>query len=156
MGCDPVGEQCVGEALVEIDSLIIGPTRSLRQDPRPRDAEAEVLHPQFHHQLHVIRKAVVEITGCLRGIPCFNHTRFPTENIPDARSLSVDGGSPLDLTGGRGHTPLKSYWELKRSGRGICMPSFFLFFLLATRREERREGSTRHAQKATAGVIAHE
>ena len=108
MGRDAVAEQCVDELLVEIDSLLVDRAPAIREDARPRDAEAVVLHAEVGHQLHVLRVPVVEVAGCIAGISVVGPARRVAEGVPDARFPAVLGHSPLDLIGGRCCPPMET------------------------------------------------
>ena len=51
------------QTLIKIQAFFIDLSNALRKHPGPGDGKAVPFDPQFGHQLHIFRKAVIMITG---------------------------------------------------------------------------------------------
>ena len=154
MGGDARGQQGVDETLVEIEPLGIDRAGPFRKDARPGDTEAEMLHPQVPHQLHILGKAVIEIAGHGGRVPPVDGTRLPGVGIPDALPLAVERGRPLDLAGGRGRSPVEIRGEAEFLGNGFCR-SDGAFLPPASPRKQRRGRGPGQTEEPSARVTGH-
>ena len=109
---DAVGQQFVDQLRVEIDARLVHPADALRQDPRPRHAEAVSLQAQIAHQLHVVLPAPVVIAGDVAGIAVEGHAGRVREARPDAGAGAIGQRRALDLMRSGGRAPQKAGWKL--------------------------------------------
>ena len=111
-------EQLVDEPCVEAEAALVSRPATLREDPRPGDAEAIRLEPELLHQVEVLRPAVVVVAGNVPGVAVLGHAGRVTEAVPDrlAAAVLVDGA--LDLVRGRGGPPQ----EISRERHGGGSP----------------------------------
>ena len=98
-------EQLVDQPCVEVEAALVERPATLREDPRPGDAEAIRLEPDLLHQVEVLRPAVVVVAGDVAGVAVLDHARRVAEAVPDRLAAAVLGDGALDLVGGRGGPP---------------------------------------------------
>ena len=100
---DPVAEELVDEPVVEVEALRVHRTASARDDPRPRDREAERIDPELAHERDVVAIAVVEVARDRAVVAVPDLAGRCAEAIPDALAAAVLGRRAFDLVrGGRG------------------------------------------------------
>ena len=98
-------EQGVDQALVEVEARLVDGAGPRGQDARPADAEPVCARPELGHQTDVLRVAVVVVARDVARAAVRDRARSAREGVPDRRSSTVLGGSPLDLVGGGGEAP---------------------------------------------------
>ena len=91
----------------------------VRQNARPRHAEAVRLNSQLAHQPHVLRKTPVVIAGHVAIGTIGNFAGRMREAMPDARAGAVGQRRAFDLVGAGGCAPEKSGGKFGVGQRGI-------------------------------------
>jgi hypothetical protein len=100
---DPVAEQLVDQAVVEVEALLVHRAASAGDDPRPCDRQPEGVDPELAHERDVLAVAVVEVARDRTAVAVPDLAGRCAEAIPDALTAAVLGGCALDLKrGGRG------------------------------------------------------
>src|SRR5208283_5886804 len=78
---DATSVQPIEQAPVEVDPLLVDPTRTLRQDSRPRNRETIGANSELGEQIEVRLHPVVVVTGDVTGIAVMHLARCPAKGI---------------------------------------------------------------------------
>ena len=105
MRCDAVLEKRVGQTAVMIETLLVHRAATDRQNARPGDTEAVVLHAEIGHQLRILGIAMVLLAGPVAVVIIPHLPRRVAERVPNARAFAVLIGSAFDLIRGSRSTP---------------------------------------------------
>src|SRR5690606_4423411 len=102
---DAVGQELVGQSLVEVQAGGVDRARALRLHPRPGDGEAVGGQAEVRHQLDVVPVAPIVVDGHIGGVAVEDSAGLADELIPNrlAPSVYIDGA--LDLVGRGGGSP---------------------------------------------------
>jgi len=106
-GLNLVVDERIHQSCVEVKSALVGAAGSLRQCPRPGDAEAIRLRAELTHECDVVGKAAIVITGHVAVVAASDHAGAMREAMPDARPGAVGKRRTLDLIGRSRQTPQK-------------------------------------------------
>ena len=87
---DVVREQLVDHPVVEVETGLVHPAATLREDPRPRDREPERRRPELAHQRDVLAIAVVEVARDRAALAVADLAGRRAEAIPDALAAPVE------------------------------------------------------------------
>ena len=112
VGLDPVGEQLVDEAVVEVEPGGVRPTAPVGQHPGPGDREAEGVETELSHQPDVLRIAVVRVARHRTVVAVPDVAGHGAEPVPDALAAAVLVGRALDLVRRRRRPPDEGGWKL--------------------------------------------
>ena len=96
-GLDPVREQLVDEAVVEIEAGLVHAPAAAGNDARPRDGEAERVEAELAHERDVLGIAVVEVAGDVARVAVPHLAGRRGEPVPDTLAAPVLGGRAFDL-----------------------------------------------------------
>ncbi len=94
---DAALEQLVEQPVVEVQPVVIHASAPVRQDPRPRDREAESVDAELPHERDVLGIAMVEVARDLARVAVADLPRRGAEPVPDALAPAVLVGGAFDL-----------------------------------------------------------
>ena len=135
---DPLGEQFVHQALVEVEPLCVDRPGALREHARPGDAEPIGLEPELAHQRDVLPEAPVVVAGHVPRVAVAHPPGRVREAVPDARTGPVAQRRAFDLIGRSRRAPE----EMLRKGH------------VSSTRRTSGASSRRCAVKASSGIAA--
>ena len=118
VGRDAVGEQLVDEPVVVVEAGAVDRAARVRDDPRPRDAEAVRPEAELLQERDVLGVAVVLVAGDVARGPVDDPARRVREPVPDRLALAVLLPGALDLVGGGGRPPHEAGRERRSSQHG--------------------------------------
>ena len=104
-GGEPVREQRVDQAVVEVQAARVDRALPGRQNAAPGDAEAVGVEPELAHQRDIVGEAVVLVAGDVARLAPQGTAGGVGKAVPDARARAVGERRALDLIGGRGRPP---------------------------------------------------
>src|SRR5882757_9283434 len=116
VGLDPVGQEFVDQAVVEVEALGIWRAGAVGKYPRPRDRKPVVLDAEIPDQADVFLVAVVMLVGAVPGRTVLDLARRVRECVPDRAAAAVFIDGALDLIGRGGGAPREVFWK---AGRGV-------------------------------------
>ena len=119
---DPVAEQLVDQAVVEVEARGVDAALALRQDAGPGDREAERVEAELAHQRDVVAVAVVEVARDCPVVAVPDLPRRGAEPVPHAFAAAVFVGRSFDLVRGGCGAPHEVGWEQLRELTGHGLP----------------------------------
>lgn len=115
---DAVGEQLVGQPVVEVQAPRVG-RAAVGTDARPRDGEPVGAEPELPHQRDVLGGAVVVVGRGFAGVAARDRAGTAAEGVPDRVGAPVLRGRAFDLERGGAGAPPEPRRELQRR-RHLC------------------------------------
>ena len=102
-------EQCIDEAVVEVETRLVDASPALRQHPRPCRGHAIALDAQALHKRNVLWITAIVLAGQVPVVPTADVAGCVGEAVPDRRARAVRQWVSLDLVGRCGGPPYKVF-----------------------------------------------
>ena len=94
---DPVAEELVDEAIVEVEPRRVHAPAAFGKDPRPGDREPERVQAELVHQADVVAVAMVEVARDIAVVAQAYLAGRRAETVPDTLAATVLLGRAFDL-----------------------------------------------------------
>ena len=105
-------QHLVDGALVEVNALLIDPSRAVGHYPRPGKREAVGIDAQAAHHRELLRVFVVIVAGNIRGLSPVYFARGAGKNVPYLSAFAVLERRAFDLRRRGGNAPLEPFREI--------------------------------------------
>ena len=126
---NPVREEFVQEAIVEVEAFGVRRAGPVGKYPRPCDRKSIGFDAEPLDQANVFLVPMIVIVGAVRVAAIADFARGVGEGVPDRRGAAVLGHRALDLVGRRGRAPQEAGGEAEQLGARVglggghaCLP----------------------------------